>query len=517
MKIILLSILVCLPVFAAPEWDWYTIDTHIHVNGCKNTNYSAAEILRQMKEENINLGSILVWGGTNGTLRSQDLDVQYFQGQQDDSISEANWKIRWDVELSQLAGEWHGHLVFLNVKKGIFGSEPYDVNYPGQDYLLSNFDYIQEMGGVAGFQHFMFWANAWDTPTVNLPVAREMPLDITMKKIDFISSEFIDKNTLWFWYGMLQAGFQIPLFGDSDFGCIHDKIGAYHVAFPISAGDSLSYSKFVEAAKKGRVVARKNNSTPDHLNIRADSALMGDTLFLAEEGDTITVEVDASSIDAGKKVELVMNGSVIKTQSITSTIKTYSWDVVVEKSSWLAARIPLSSDGKHQAHTATIFVLAGGCPIRNDPTGARNWKSYLDKYYAYSVAQNANGNSSDSLEYYKERAKLIWEDIALEAEGKKTMKCIEPVSIKRKRNGNNPNIDVTEFSITHEGMLKLGPDGQDVMGLSIYDIHGTRVVKVKGNQWDGQDSKGTKLAEGVYFARLQFRDKQVMIKFSLMR
>ncbi|MBF0433438.1 MAG: CehA/McbA family metallohydrolase [Fibrobacteria bacterium] len=515
MRIYYLVLLVALSVFAAPDWEWYTADSHLHVNGCKNQNVSAEQILKEMKEENINIASLLVWGGTNGSLRSQDLDVPKFRGQEDDPISEANRKIRWDVELSQLAGEWHGHLVFLNVKKGIFGSEPYDVNYPGQDFLLPNHDYLRDMGGLSGYQHFMFWFNGYDTPVVALPVSREMPMDITMTRIDFMASEFMDTGrSLWFWYEMLQAGYHLPFLGDSDYGCIHNKVGAYHAAFPLAAGDTLTYSKFIEMIRKGRIVAKKNTKPTDHLDIRIDSVLLGDTLFLSEEGDTVQVEVDASSAFSGRKVQLVMNGQVIEDVPITSSKRTYSWEVVVEKSSWIAARIPFAADSI-EAHTNSILLLVNGCPVRNDPQSARNWKNYLDKYYQYAVQQNQTGSSSTQLKEYIDIAKAVWEDIALEGEGQKEMTCVEPVSIKRKNSTYTKSGQITEFAVMHEGIWKLGPDGTEIIQVSIYSIQGELLATVKGNQWNGLDSKGIAVPDGVYFARLQFPEKNGVVRFSL--
>ena len=75
---------------------WYNADIHLHANGCSNDNRSAAEILGLMKQEGINVGSILVWGDGN-SLR---LDPVQFRGQEDDQVSEPNYIVHWDIEIS---------------------------------------------------------------------------------------------------------------------------------------------------------------------------------------------------------------------------------------------------------------------------------------------------------------------------------------------------------------------------------------------------------------------------------
>ncbi|MBF0430652.1 MAG: CehA/McbA family metallohydrolase [Fibrobacteria bacterium] len=517
-KILKYVVVLIIPLMAAPEWDWYTADMHMHVNGCNNTNTPIPDILQQMKTENINIGSILIWGNPTSLAN----DVSRFRGQEDDPISEPGNIIHWDVEISGLPGNWHGHVSLLNVaQKNIIDETKVKHNYPGQDYLLPNYKYIQDQGGLFGFQHLMFWGWQWEPPPNPQPACcqpREMPMDVTQAHLDFVSTELINKEFIWLWYSMLQAGFQIPILGDSDLGCIHDTVGYYHAAFPLPKGDTLSYVKFIEAIKKGRTVARKNNKPPDYLDIRVNEVFMGDTVYIAKGNTTLKVEVDASTIESGKTVELVMNSEVIKSETIGSQKQTFSWDVTVEKSSWLAARIPLTdSTPDYEAHTSSIFVLMDGCPIRNDPTGARNWKTYLDKYYQISVSENQNGSSSSELQEKINIAKAVWEDIALEGEGNKEMTCVEPVTSIQKKGKDTPGATLIEFSIDHKGLLSAGELPGGLKRISIFDIQGKLVSVVQGLSWDGKNIVGQLAGDGVYFARFEFYRLSHVVRFSLVR
>ena len=127
-----------------PEQSWYNADVHLHAQ-CAGLKWSDAELLEKMKETGINVGSVLVWGGD----QSQELDSVNLLGQQDDPVSESNYILRWGIEISELPGTWNGHMYFLNVAQEDV-IEPNELNYPGQDYFLPNFEYIQNEGGIVG-------------------------------------------------------------------------------------------------------------------------------------------------------------------------------------------------------------------------------------------------------------------------------------------------------------------------------------------------------------------------------
>ena len=59
-------------------------------------------------------------------------------------------------------------------------------------------------------------------------------------------------------------------------------------------------------------------------------------------------------------MEIVVNGAVVATQHLVADgqIRTLSFDVAIERSSWIAARILPSS------HTNPIFAIVGGAPVR---------------------------------------------------------------------------------------------------------------------------------------------------------
>jgi len=426
--ITVVSVYLLLPAFGwsstALAQSWYNADTHLHAQ-CLSIDYSAAELLGFMKQEGINIGSVLIFGGP-----SLPVDPVHFRGQEDDPVSEPNYIVHWDIEIAQLPGDWHGHMVLLNVapKDAVTSNQ---VNYPGQDYLLPNYQYVQSQGGIVGYGHGHGWRPG-SYSVGNGP--KELPLDVTLARVDFLASEIMNDGLYWLWYSMLNAGFHLPLLGNSDLECYWPTVGRYHTAFPLPTGDTLTYTKFIEVVREGRTVIRRNNSPPDYLDIRVNGMGLGGELILPNQATTVNVQVDASSVISGQRVELILNGEVIGSQALTNSVQTYQWPVSLDKSGWIAAkttgtelyppapgyRARPNSDG---AHTAATFVLLGGCPIRNDPLAARNWKGYLDDYYEVGVSGGEFGTSAAEVRQKVDEAKLVWERIAQEGEGSIAMDC----------------------------------------------------------------------------------------------
>jgi hypothetical protein len=400
-----------------------------------------------MKQEGINVGSVLVWGGD----RSLEQDPVHFRGQEDDPVSEPDHILHWDIEISELPGVWNGHMYLLNVAQ-LDAVVPNQVNYPGQDYLFPNYQYVQSEGGIVGYAHGQIWPPG--RYTAPLPdwrgYPRELPMDVALTRVDFLAAEIMTDGLYWLWYSMLDAGFHLPVLGDSDIGCYWPTVGRYHAAFTLPAGETLSYSKFIDAVRDGRTVIRRNASPPDFLDIRVNGVGLGGELILPNQATTVDVEVDASSEISGQRVELIVNGEVIESQSLTNEVQTYQWSVSLDKSGWIAAKTTgpeqyppapgysqrPNSDG---AHTSATFVLIGGCPIRNDPVSARNWKGYLESYYNKGIFLGEFGVSAPEVRQKIDEALLVWERIAQEGEGSVAMDCnagIPDFTINAGLNGN---------------------------------------------------------------------------------
>ena len=168
-----MSIYLILPAFGwsstAIAQSWYNADIHLHAH-CANIGYSATQLLGLMKQEGINVGSVLIVGGV-----SLEVDPVHFRGQEDDPVSEPNNILHWDLETSgMLPGMFNGHMVMLNVAQKDLVVAPDQVHYTGQDYLLPNYQYVQSQGRIVGYSH----ACAWIPGHYNVPDLPDIPGNI---------------------------------------------------------------------------------------------------------------------------------------------------------------------------------------------------------------------------------------------------------------------------------------------------------------------------------------------------
>jgi hypothetical protein len=397
---------------SASNLAWYTADLHVHANGC-NSHYPASKLLADMRTTKTNIADVLVWG------TSIAFDWQEFRGHENDPLSLPNHIMRWDFEISEFPEDWQGHMIMLNVaqKNAVLYGVP---NWPGQTYLLPNYDWVQGGGGIVGYAHANFWTSgSFDFAQIDDRCPRAMILDVTQKKVDFISTEYIqDPDFYWFWYKMLDAGFHVAPTGSSDWPCQSKLpgIGAHHTAFPLPATQRLTFDAYVDAVRAGKTVIRQNTNPLDHLDMRVNGQGLGSEIHLPSSRIALAIEVDVSSAEPGAEVQLVVNGKVIDTIPVGPNLKTVQWSVASGRSSWVAARIVEGGGARIRTHTAATFVLFAGCPIRNDPVSALKWIDFLDDYAAAAFAsvpfQSADLFLKQQFRDDIDKAKRTWLKIA---------------------------------------------------------------------------------------------------------
>jgi hypothetical protein len=174
---------------------------------------------------------------------------------------------------------------------------------------------------------------------------------------------------------------------------------------------------------------------------------------------------------------------VIESQAITDSQQTYEWSVPLTRSGWIAARTTA-------AHTAATFVLLGGCPIRNDPLSARNWKGYLDAYYEVGVSEDRFGTSAAEVRQKVDEAKQVWEQIAQEGEGSIAMECNSGFTINAGLNGNWWNgLDRNGEGVQVE--VSDGGEGSLIFVATVYsyDTEGKQIFLVAVGTVDGDTTE----------------------------
>ena len=231
--------------------------------------------------------------------------------------------------------------------------------------------------------------------------ANEFIVDVTHDAVDFIAAG----NTpavaeLNIWYHTLNAGFRTRISGETDFPCLSDDHVGEGRTYARLDGP-LTYRGFVDAIAAGRSYVSDGRS---HLmDFRVDGVEVGaqGSEVRLERAGRVRVALDVAALlpdspDADSRplppdfarflmtsfgtaqkpywdlrrarlartrevpLEIVVNGQPALRRNVVAdgTIQPMEFDVPLERSSWIAARILPSS------HTNPIFVLVDGKPIR---------------------------------------------------------------------------------------------------------------------------------------------------------
>lgn len=402
--------------FMAKRWidpslrGWWSGDHHIHAAGCAHyasptEGVHAPDMQRHIMGEDLKVGANLTWGPCF------DYQKQFFTGK-DDVVSQYPYLLRYDIEVSGFGSHESGHLCLLQLK---------DQMYPGGDSKhhwpklgLNTLKWAKAQGALAGPAHSGWGLAVKSTELPNYEVppfdgigANEYIVDVTHRvpgpagelvpAVDFIST--VDTPYVWelnIWYHTLNVGFRTRISGETDFPCIYgERVGLGRSYVKLDG--ELNYEDWCEGIRAGRNYVGDGKS--HLLDFQANEQLMGEgdsTLRLAQAGNVkLSAKVAAmlpeeinpyfnkradaqppwggpgtrpfwsvewARIGETRKVpvEVIVNGYPVARKEIEADgdLADISFDVPIEKSSWVALRILPSS------HTNPIFIEVGGQPIR---------------------------------------------------------------------------------------------------------------------------------------------------------
>jgi hypothetical protein len=372
---------------------YYSGDHHIHSAGCSHyenptEGVTPEDMWPQIEGEALNLASVLIWGP------SYYHQKQFFTGK-DHPRSRPNQLMRYDLEISGFPSSHAGHLVLLGVK---------DQDYPGTKVLedwptwdLPILKWAKSQGVVTGFAHsgWGLEVKSSDLPNYEMPGfdgigANEYIVDVTHPDtVDFISAG--DTPYVWelnIWYHTLNSGFRTRISGETDFPCItDDRIGLSRSYCRVDG--PLTYEKWIQAVQRGRSYVSDGRSHLYDFSVNGIAAGTAESEVALAGPGRVKVSLRAAArleeeplenirqlrydekpywdlerarIGTTREVpvEIIVNGSPAARQKLVAdgTIRTLTFDVPIERSSWIAARILPSS------HTNPVFAIVGGKPVR---------------------------------------------------------------------------------------------------------------------------------------------------------
>src|SRR6266851_1850683 len=371
------------------------------------------DMVRQIQGEKLNVGAVLTWGPCYYYQK------QFFSGK-DHPLSKPDRLMHYDLEVSGFPSSHAGHLVLLGLTNQDYPHCVRIEQWPTWD--LPVLRWAKSQGASAGFAHsgWGLAVKSRELPNYEIPGfdsigANEYIVDVTHPDaVDFIST--MDTPYLWelnIWYHTLNVGFRTRISGETDFPCITDaRVGQGRVYAKVDG--PLSYSGWVEALRAGRSYVSDGRSHLMDFSVNSIEVGTNASEVRLREKGTVHAQVKVSAYldpvasgtvsipsDRGNQswsaalnnrnssadnihdrpidqkpywhlerarigttrevpVELVVNGKPIARKNIVAdgSVQDIAFDVPIERSSWLAARILGSS------HTNPIFILVDGKPIR---------------------------------------------------------------------------------------------------------------------------------------------------------
>jgi hypothetical protein len=282
------------------------------------------------------------------------------------------------------------------------------------------FDWAHQQGAIAGFAHMQYGTDTIPS-SLNCCTPLEFPVEVALGTADFISEDVRASDALIAsYYRLLNSGFRPGLAAGTDHPCDSEDHLGHLLTYVQAAGGQLTYRNWIDGIAAGRTVISSNGHN-EFLNLRVNgTSTPGDEIHLTGAASVpVTIEWTASEALTGT-IELVHNGVVIASQYASvpaggsAALQT---SVDFTKSGWLAAR-RLAGSGNH-VHTAAVFVIVDGAPIRASRADAEFFVQWIDNLLARTVAGGSWGGyfptSRAAARARYEAAKAIFQQRASEA------------------------------------------------------------------------------------------------------
>ncbi len=266
-----------------------------------------------------------------------------------------------------------GHQVLLGVRNPFLISE--DPPY------FKTARKVHAQGGVLVYVHPVRyypgkqWQGEWlDFPGNNL--ARELVFDAyagpSFDGLSVLSDEPANPHAWKLWFNLLNRGFFVPIFADSD-ACFDRPVlglqapGFWSTYFYVGPNGAIDGETLSEAVRRGRTMA----TTGPLLQFRIDDQISGSTLPTDGKPHTVHIEAwhsqHAFSLETSdrrngepvgvSKVELIRNGEIVRTWEPRSPAVELTHTITENEPCWYIVRV-FGTDARWQVAAASPIYFA---------------------------------------------------------------------------------------------------------------------------------------------------------------
>ena len=221
----------------------------------------------------------------------------------------------------------------------------------------TNADIADQTHLQSGHVNYTHPANNIADPFLSAYSAKAVPVDVALGKIDSLDINW-GEATVSLWYRLLNCGFRLPASAGTDcfLNRIHSRLPGSDRAY-VKIDGAFSYGEWIKNLRAGRSFVTNGPM----LEFTLGNQSLGQTLRLPAT-DTVPVRASAAAPFPLARVELVYNGAVVATGSLsTDRLRgTLEQPVKIESSGWLGFRA--FGEDQSQAHTSPIYVEVAGKP-----------------------------------------------------------------------------------------------------------------------------------------------------------
>ena len=400
---------------------WYAGDPHTH-RSCGGAPEAVTSLRSKMAVNDLASISLLADMG-NGEVQNPTTDLPLVTGQ--DAIESATGRtIHWDAE-------WHWDATYTQYPHQALGGHVFSLGLTEaqqvwQEYTYPVFEWAHQRNGIAGFAHMQYLDNGIPE-SLNCCIPIEYPVEVALGAADFISEDVTGSDSfIQAYYRLLNAGFRPGFAAGTDYPCGINELGSL-LTYVQAANGQMTYRNWIEGIAAGRTVITRTGHR-EFLALTVNGiATPGDEINLPTGGGALPATIVWTATEAlSGTIELVHNGVVVASQAAAGTSTTLRTTVTLPQSGWLAAR--RMDANSHQVHTAAVFVIVGGKPIRASVADAQFYVQWMDTllqrtspggvWAAYFPTQRAEAQAR------YQAAKTIFQQIALEAAGTPTIPVV---------------------------------------------------------------------------------------------
>ena len=354
-----------------PSRGWFSGENHIHANyGYGAWHNDPTTIREQCEGEDLHVANIVVANSDGDGV----FDRQYFLGRPD-PLSGARTIIYWNEEFRSTI--W-GHLTLGSLSQLV---EPIftgfkDTTNPWD--IPSNADIAERTRAQGGTVSYTHPASNPDSPYDGAYTAKGLPIDAALGRIDTMDvMGFGYEASMRLWYRLLNCGFRIP--GAAGTDVFLNRITSYPPGWGrcyVKVTNGLNYAEWMRGQKAGRSFV----TTGPMLEWTADGHEPGDTLRF-DAPRTLRVRARASSQFSMRRLEVVVNGSVVSTNFVSNTDRDWTLDqeIKIERSGWVAVRCATGNGSP--AHANPIYIEMPGHPI-DSYADAQYFLAWIDRLQA---------------------------------------------------------------------------------------------------------------------------------------